>query len=310
MKQKGEKEMLYRILAGTRKPVVRRLKELTGDALTYTKMPRCAFVTNGIAVEKDMTLVAGYEADMSLISILLEEGLIEPETGQEESACCDAGRSGGLETEEGITVTGPGASSDETLPAAEDASAAEDLENRILLPLEGHTGNSLRNLVFLIYSRGSLLSKATGGHFGASQKLIEKLKGMESPAVEAVIDAATETSGLDGIAFDREKSSFTGFPPFFETGEAEVFMQLVEAVNRAAKEQKRIQPKKVSEENEKYALRTWLMRIGMGGAKYKEARKRLLRDLSGNSAFRTEADKEIWDAKMKEKKEAGHEVSA
>ncbi len=279
--------MVYRILAETRKPVIAKLREMVGERLTYTFVPRCAYIVDGITVEKDGTVVTEEGADMNIINALISDGLIAE----------DGDNSDTDETEE-------------TEEAIEENPETDIVSGIISLPIKGHTGNSLRNLVFTAYARGSLLSKATGGHFGASQELAEKLKEMEVPAVEAVIEAVRETSGLEGIKLDGEKISFTGFPPFSEAGEAEVFMQLTEAVNRAAQEQKRIQPKEVSEENEKYAFRTWIVRIGMGGAKYKDARKRLLRDLSGNGAFRTDADREKWNQKMKERKEAGHEVSA
>ncbi|MEY8304856.1 hypothetical protein [Anaerosalibacter bizertensis] len=39
-------------------------------------------------------------------------------------------------------------------------------------------------------------------------------------------------------------------------------------------------------DNEKYTFRTWLTRLGMIGDEYREIRKELLQNLSGNSAFR------------------------
>ncbi len=276
--------MVYRIMAETRKPVIAKLREMVGERLTYTYMPRCAYIVDGITVEKNGTIVIEEDANMDIIDALILEHL--------------------------IAADGDSTDMDETEEAIEENPETNTVSDIISLPMKGHTGNSLRNLIFTAYARGSLISKATGGYFGASQELVEKLKEMETPTVETVTEAVRETSGLDGIEFDSEKVSFTGFPPFSDAGEAEVFMQLVEAVGRAAQKQKRIQPKEVSEENEKYAFRTWMVRIGLGGAKYKEARKRLLRDLSGNGAFRTDADREKWNQKMKERKEAGHEVSA
>ena len=40
-------------------------------------------------------------------------------------------------------------------------------------------------------------------------------------------------------------------------------------------------------DNEKYAFRCFLLRLGFIGSEYKEARKILLKNLSGNAAFRT-----------------------
>ena len=65
------------------------------------------------------------------------------------------------------------------------------------------------------------------------------------------------------------------------------FLHLAEGMNRMALEQKRIQAKTVDTTNEKYALRIWLLRIGLGGKEYKADRKRLMNHLSGHTAFRT-----------------------
>ena len=42
----------------------------------------------------------------------------------------------------------------------------------------------------------------------------------------------------------------------------------------------------INTDNEKYAFRTWLIRLGMTGNEYKSTRKLLLQNLSGNGAFR------------------------
>jgi hypothetical protein len=44
--------------------------------------------------------------------------------------------------------------------------------------------------------------------------------------------------------------------------------------------------KPINTDNEKYAFRTWLIRLGMTGNEYKSTRKLLLQNLSGNGAFR------------------------
>ena len=44
-------------------------------------------------------------------------------------------------------------------------------------------------------------------------------------------------------------------------------------------------------DNEKYAMRTWLLRMGFIGPDFKAARKILLKNLSGSSAFRNGAPK-------------------
>ena len=53
-----------------------------------------------------------------------------------------------------------------------------------------------------------------------------------------------------------------------------------------AKNSKRITAKERTVENEKYAFRCFLLRLGFIGDEYKASRKILLKNLDGNSAFR------------------------
>ena len=53
-----------------------------------------------------------------------------------------------------------------------------------------------------------------------------------------------------------------------------------------AKEAKRVNGKDHPVENEKYAFRCFLLRLGFIGAEYKEARKVLLRNFIGSAAYR------------------------
>ncbi len=266
--------MVYRVLAESRKPLIERLRELVGDRLVYTRVPRCAYEVGGISVEKDGTVVTGEGADMELIEKLESEGFIEWRSGTEEQCGTD----------------GEG-----TLPRIS-----------ISLPAGDHTGNSLRNLVYTIYSRGTLLSRATGGSFRVNKELVDNLKGADPDAVMEIIGDGTL---MQGVKMTRDQIIFTGFPETEDPKTLQIFMQLAAAINRSAIRQKRIQPKKIQDENEKYALRTWMVRIGMGGQEYKDARNRLLKDLTGSSAFRTEEEKERWLKRLKERKEAKHEVS-
>ena len=71
-----------------------------------------------------------------------------------------------------------------------------------------------------------------------------------------------------------------------------------------AKEQKRISPKETIEENEKYYMRIWLLRLGFGGAEGKEIRDLLMKKLKGNSAFRTEENKQRWQEARRNEREA------
>ena len=75
-------------------------------------------------------------------------------------------------------------------------------------------------------------------------------------------------------------------------------------MNRQALTQQRIQAKAVDADNEKYAMRIWLLRLGMNGPEYKDERRILMQNLSGNCAFRNEEEKKRWQQRQNEKRDA------
>ena len=70
----------------------------------------------------------------------------------------------------------------------------------------------------------------------------------------------------------------------------------------AAKKAKRVQTDTRKPENEKYYLRMWLLRIGMGTKASHESRMVLLKGLNGWSAFRTEEEAMTHARKQKERR--------
>ncbi|MCG1024533.1 virulence protein [Dehalobacter sp.] len=61
----------------------------------------------------------------------------------------------------------------------------------------------------------------------------------------------------------------------------------------AAKSHKRVTAKEKETDNEKYAFRCFLLRLGFIGDEFKETRRTLLRNLTGSAAFRTGAKKDF-----------------
>ena len=182
--------------------------------------------------------------------------------------------------------------------------------------MKNHTGATLRNLINLIYTRAGLINNARGTGFRVYEALVEALKD-EACALtkEALLQAiggfeVEHGKAIDGLTITPEGITFSTLP---ETGDAETlqtFTVLCGMMNKQAMDQKRIQAKAVNEENEKYALRIWLTRLGMNGPEFKDARRVLMANLSGNCAFRTPAEEEKWKARQAEKREASKAAKA
>ena len=167
----------------------------------------------------------------------------------------------------------------------------------ISISLARHTGPSLRNLLNLIYSRASLLSKASGGDIALDRELLDLLDAVETPeSAEDLVDMvnryAAKCGGLHGVQFSHDWVTFTGFGEFQDEAHFNAYTELVARMNRMALAQKRILAKPVNDENEKYAMHGFLIRLGMNGADLKPARKILMERLSGSQAFRTSGQAE------------------
>lgn len=277
-----------------RKTIVNRIGELTGEKLKYT-MPGYTFKGQGFTVLKDGTLEADETADESVIAALVEEGLILTAEGEE--AATEPARS---------------AQEAEIEDPAETAETAESEGDgmTISLPISGHTGTSLRNLISMLYSRGRLISKATGGTFGCTEALSDHLKD-DTLAItaetlsKAVADFEAENGkALTGLSFTDGKVNFTGFPLTEDADKVQAFQQLVCQMNKLAKEQKRTLAREVDESNERYIFRIWLLRLGMAGNGFKTARRVLLSPLSGNAAFKDSAMEERWKENQNAKRDA------
>ena len=69
-------------------------------------------------------------------------------------------------------------------------------------------------------------------------------------------------------------------------GQLKSYIQLCLALSQAAKEARSASPRQTQQENPKYAMRTWLLRLGFIGDEFKTARDVLTRKLPGDTAFR------------------------
>lgn len=336
----------YALNIDDRKVLVSRLMELTGLHSRYTFMPRCAYIVGNYTVEKEGTLVIEDNAAPEIIRTLLDEGIIReegmetPETPESEAAYGESSESeceGADETVDITEDTQPIEESDATAeespevqePVIDDESmdtvndtdadeapvpteqpTLQDVDElTISLPMAGHTAQSIRNFLNLMYSRGPLLNKAMGTNFSVSNSLLDALEQASTRTVEEMLDELEEyrlgagTTGMTGISITAEKISLTFAGPLTQE-KVSAYTELCSAMNRMAVTQKRIQAKTVNDANEKYALRIWLIRLGLNGDEHKTIRKLLMQNLTGHAAFRTKEDAEKFRVKEKAKRDA------
>ena len=96
---------------------------------------------------------------------------------------------------------------------------------------------------------------------------------------------ALQTETLPIIVADEE-ISFPWFTLSGTEGEATAYAQFITALCQMAREQKRILDKPYDGDNDRFAMRIFMVRLGMKGADFALARKLMMRNLSGNSGWR------------------------
>ncbi len=104
-------------------------------------------------------------------------------------------------------------------------------------------------------------------------------------AKEALIKSALGAEDLP-IQITEETVKFPWFT-LSDPSEAAYYVQFIWALCKTAKEKKRVTAKaRGLSDNPKYAMRCWLLSLGLIGDEYKKARKLLLSRFDGNSSFK------------------------
>lgn len=150
------------------------------------------------------------------------------------------------------------ASYEEETETEENENDTEGVEGvTIQIPMKDITPTALDNLFKLIDSKAELIKKAIG--------------------CDSVNINLTEDNRLE----------FPWFAGEITPEEVQTYMLFVTRLVETAKAQKRVTAKQKEVENEKFAFRCFLLKLGFIGDEYKLARKILLKNFEGSSAFKS-----------------------
>ena len=130
----------------------------------------------------------------------------------------------------------------------------------IELPLKDTTEAAIDNLRRMVDSKATLIKKALGA------------------------------DNLD-IEVTDERIRFPWFDRIPEPEVVNAAAHFIGKMLAAAKSQKRVTAKEKETDNEKYAFRCFLLRLGFIGEEFKETRRTLLQNMTGSAAFRSGAKK-------------------
>ena len=206
------------------------------------------------------------------------------------------------------------------------AGAKSDAERgcgvHIHIGANGHTPKSLRNLANIMAAHEELLVDALKldrnsnryGHYcqPVNPDFLEQLNRKKPRTMAQLADVwyrgngasygrdqhyndsryhmlnlhATFTKGTIEFRLFQFDTPADGRQNGIHAGQLKSYIQLCLALSEMAKEVKSASPRPQQTENPKFAMRTWLMRLGFIGEEFATARDFLTRNLTGDAAFR------------------------
>ena len=185
---------------------------------------------------------------------------------------------------------------------------------------QGHTAQTLRNLANIMASHESLLADALALDQGrvssycrtVDPRFLQTVNQRKPTTMSAVADIwytshhaswdrnqhyndsryhmlnlhATFTKGTVEFRLFQFDAPTAERKNGLHAGQLKSYIQLCLALSQMAKTVKTASPKPQQNDNPKYAMRTWLLRLGFIGEEFATARDLLTRRLAGDAAFR------------------------
>ena len=245
----------YNRIGSERKALVRAIEEITECTAQYLGAPTFAYQVDYFTIEKDGTLEFDDRADSEEIENLLEQ---LAERGFEGTAAEMPDTAAEMPHTVAETEAEELSAETETARHSENVGlTSESLGLTVTIPMDG---TAVGNLKKLLEAKGNLIKKALG---------------------------------IDSLSIEVKEETVEF--PWFETADAEetaAYTHFISALCELSKNAKRVTAKEKEVDNEKYAFRCFLLRLGFIGTEYKAERKILLRNLSGSAAFKTVKDGE------------------
>ena len=261
-----------------RKLFVKAISGILEARPRYTGMPHCAYEIDFVTVTKEGNIEVDERSDTEEVESLIEKLAMmgyEPEpvegeqpddepTGEEQPAQEDQTDESEQIAESKLTVDQ--INEDETddnqpsevqpieIAAEAETESAEDIGMTISVPRTVMSDSGLENLKKLVHAKEDLLKQAFA---------------IENTDIEVTDEAIS-------------------FPWFnvLSPEELKYASQFISGMCRFANSSKRITSKRRREDNPKFAMRVWAIRMGFSGNEHKALRKYLMHRLPGDAAFR------------------------
>lgn len=277
-------EISYNVTGAKRKELVNVISKATGMKAVYKFMPTCNFEIGSFTVNKEGTLLIDAHADNEEVARVLEAiaaASFEGETQDtQESPAEDASAKEVLAEEE-------------SLPSQEDATeAAELMETDTTEETDNNKAEAADSMeeAETTEAEESSTPEAASERTGLTVEIpLDKVDvGNLTKLLDAKGGLIKKALGISELPIEvlEEKAAFPWFGELPDNDAVQAYTHFISALCQMSKNAKRVTVTEKAVDNEKYAFRCFLLRLGFIGAEYKTERKILLKNLTGSSAFR------------------------
>ena len=285
-------KLFYGATGEQRKELVKAISRIMNAAAHYEGAPSFNYTIDYVTVEPDGTVSFDARADSEEIETLIDglaEAGFEPEGSTTETEAVEIEPP--AETEADTTATEPHAeaeqpeeeqTADEAEPTADEPHAGNDETGETEPP----SGEPITAEVSHAEGTGLTISIPKGADFTVTAETnLKDLLAAKGDLIKKALGAAR----MD-FEVDEESIIFPWWDEMPSNWDLTAFMVFLTAIIAMSKKLHRINSQSREAENEKYAFRCFLLRLGFIGDEYKAVRKVLLKNLTGSSAFRTPAE--------------------
>ena len=261
-------EIRYNVTGARRKELVKIISDITGARAEYQYMPTCNYKIGYFTVTRDGTLCfddhSNREENERVLEAVAAAGF-ECESQDLGEAPAEGEMEASERDTKGTAETVKANPIMEDMETADTAGSSDAEEHSTVpgltveIPLDKV---AVGNLTRLLDAKGNLIKKALG---------------------------------ISGLPMEVQEDR-VAFPWFVELPDADAvraYTHFISALCEMSKNAKRVTVTEKAVENEKYAFRCLLLRLGFIGAEYKAERKILLKNLTGSSAFKSGSKKEV-----------------
>jgi hypothetical protein len=253
MKGANTVNIRFNVRNGGRRAFANAIGEILGEDVIYNGTPAFTYTIGSYTVDREGALICPADADHDeadeLIAALQERGYEAEKPPDYHSLNMTEREELGLGRERRDPLGEDG-------PHPSDIPESGDSDKLVIeISREHYSDMPIENLKKIIASKETLIKKAL----------------------------ASDSLRID---VTDEKICFPWFTLTGISGEAEAYSHFIFALCEMARRQKHITAKEKPLENDKFTMRLFLIRLGFNGPEFKSARKILLRNLEGNSAFK------------------------